>query len=118
MNADTISNLIQAGLAILSVAALGFGFYVRSTARKQIDEAIAPINETLGEHHDRLVKLEAHWETLPTRDDFHKMAVQFTEVVGEMKAIKARMEAIGDTVKATQSSVQRVNDYLLNEKVG
>ena len=97
------------------VAAVAAG-WVRREALAAIASSEAKVIESIDDHHDRLGKLEAAAVILPTRADFHTLALANADMIGEMKAIKEAMKGMHETVTATRASVQRVNDYLLEHK--
>lgn len=104
-------------LAVLISSLVGIAsYFIRSESRTLVQKAEANVIAQVNAHHDRLLRLETSMDTLPTRDDFHKLAIANTDMIGEMKAIKVAMQGLHETVAATRASVQRVNDYLLHHK--
>lgn len=74
------------------------------------------VNSSLTGHAERIVRLEASFENLPQRIDLQRMNDQLSNVSGDVKALTVELHAVRDTLKATQASMQRVNDYLLNDR--
>ncbi len=101
---------------LFGVAAAFAAGWVRREALSAIASSEAKVIATVNDHHARLAKLEAAADTLPTRDDFHTLALANADMIGEMKALKEAMKGMHETLNATQRIVQRVNDYLLDHK--
>ena len=89
-----------------------------ATAKEELTaEEIEPLKKQNAAQHDSIVRLEAQCAQQATRDDMHKLGMQLERALGEMKAMQVGMADLRDEQKATRTSVQRVNDYLLNSKV-
>lgn len=82
-----------------------------------IANKIAATNGALTLLNDRLAKAEGRCDALTPREDFHAALMKLGEMGGDLKAMLAKMTSMDGEMKATQRSVERVQDYLL-EKSG
>lgn len=97
------------------VATLGL-YFIRNETRRLVDASEKRIEKRLDHQHERLAKLEGALETLPSRADFHNLALANRDMAGDLKSMKVKIDGMHETMITTQRSVQRVNDFLLNEK--
>lgn len=102
--------------SLAAIIAAAAALWVRNTAKAENAEAIQSLKDRQDEHDERLTRLEAAFENMPQRSDFQKLGDHLHELAGDMKAQTAELHGMKDVLRATQISVQRVNDFLLNEK--
>jgi hypothetical protein len=111
----------------VSMAAIALAAYVHSVVQSRVNKAESAIYDHISsvsgglaqranKHEHRLTKLESVLDGTPQRADFHELAKHLAALNGDLKALRAETDSVRDTLRATQSSVQRINDYLLNEK--
>lgn len=119
---------------LLTLGALGFAYWVRSTVHgrvaeceedykgreaamsKRIADGEAALHQRINDVRERLTRLEAAYDAMPRRQDVHEIALTCTQLAGTMTAFKTEMSDAKEVMRATQASIQRVNDFLLNEK--
>lgn len=117
MNWD-FSGFVEIGLALLSFAAAGFAYYVKTSAREQITKAKEEWTKQLGalkEKTDaneracadrfasvtmRIAVLEQQMRSLPQQRDFHRLNDHVAEMAGDMKKMSAEMHGLRDKVEA------------------
>ena len=63
----------------------------------------------LMELRTRLTTLEVQMKQVPPQKDFHEMAERLAQMAGAVEVVAARIEPLS-------RSVDRMNDYLLNQK--
>jgi hypothetical protein len=125
MNWDSIFGIAESASCVLSVVALGFGFYVRATASKAADDkcrvvdgkldlAVKGLYDRINADHDRLSRLEGIVDDMPRRDDVHKLSLQLSELSGDLKAINAKMEGIVTSSNGNAAALRRVEDHIFN----
>ena len=72
--------------------------YISNTSRaRQAD---------LNKHGDRLTKLEARVDALPSKDGFHRLELDVADVKGSQRVMEAELKPIA-------ASVQRIEKFLL-----
>lgn len=100
---------------VSAVIAVGI-YWVRNTAKRETEVACGDLDKRLDEHHDRISKVESKIDDLPKSADIHALALSLERLSGEVRAQSVKLTAVQETSTAMQKSVQRINDYLLNEK--
>src|SRR5690348_14223669 len=108
---DTIQTWWPIVLSITTVVIAFAVYWVRNTAKIETESACGKLDTRLDEHHDRISKLESSIDSLPKKDDIHALAMSQAELLGEMKAMRAKVDGMQDTASQTQASVRRINDY-------
>lgn len=125
MNSIDWSAVVEAALAIFAFIGACISVWVSSRIDAKVDAAIetvrtteiAPLKRALAAQHEVTAELKAMCAQQATREDFHKLGMQLEKALGEFKAMTVKVTDLGEEQKATRTSVQRVNDYLLNNKV-
>lgn len=56
-------------------------------------------------HVERIGAIEGEMRHLPSKDEFHRLALKMTEMGGEVSTIKSEMGGVGHTVR-------RIDDFL------
>jgi uncharacterized coiled-coil protein SlyX len=62
---------------------------------------------------ERLTAVEQTLAHMPDKDTVHKLAIDVTEIRGDLKAQGKSMEAVTDNLRSLAASGQRIEDYLL-----
>jgi uncharacterized coiled-coil protein SlyX len=90
-----------------------------ATRRKDVDKQFDEIGGTFKKGSDRMDGLERRIQTveqtvagMPAKSDLHELALVITEMGGDMKALRANMKAIAESMARTESIVSRHEDYL------
>ena len=110
------SEFVQAWWPVVAFVLSAIGFVASMWVRSQVAKDTADIRKDISAQHDRITRLEGVTSNLPGREDVHKLALQSEGLAGDIKAVKAQLEGMAQTLAATQASVQRVTTWLLDEK--
>lgn len=100
----------------LSAVGAFFAYFVRQESKSAIRGTARELHKRLDDQHDRITRLEGAMDTLPTREDFHELSIANAKLSGEMKALLEKIGGMHETLVTTQRSVQRINDFLLQQK--
>lgn len=125
MNSIDWSAVVEAGLAFLAFIGAGISVWVTLRINDTVEAAVTdvrvkeinPLKLTVINQHEEILKLQGLCAQQATRDDFHNIAIQIERLAGEVKTVNVSIKNVQDSQAATQKAVQRVDDYLLNEKV-
>jgi hypothetical protein len=118
------SAIVEVFLAVAALAGAAVSLWVTSKIDDKVDAAvekvredeIVPLQKKIGKQHDEIADLKTQCAKQATREDVHSLAMNLEKALGEIKAIRTGMDDMRDQARTTQASVQRVNDYLLNDK--
>lgn len=91
----------------LAAAAAAYAFFMGRNR--------ANANEIV-ELDNRTTKLEVRMGSMPDHNDLKRLSVEVTELGGEIKLVGKSIEGLTQLLPSMQSSLDRVNDYLLNHK--
>lgn len=119
------SAIVEAASLVFALLGAVISLWVRSTVdqrvaralEKQEADLIVPLRRQVERNKDEIAKLHGMCTAAATRDDVHKVSLQVERALGQMQALTISNNDMKEELKATRASVQRVNDYLLNEKV-
>lgn len=136
MTPETFASIVEGAAAVFSVAALVLGFYVRSVAgskcenlkdefddriddaKKDFDAEIKAVTSALYSRlnglGDRVQHLESSADGNARREDVHNLSLQLMSMAGDMKAIAAKMEALGENSHNTGLAIKRLENHLLH----
>lgn len=103
---DLLTNGGPAGIAVV-IAVLSIGWIARHngwliSSSKRADTALA----AGGSVEQQLTLLEAEVKRLPTREELHKMQLDYAKM-------SERMEGIASTAATTQSAVLRIESFMI-----
>lgn len=112
MNFDPDLALKLAGFA-MSIGTMIYVFF--ATRRHDVDEKFKEGSKKFSDLELRVQLLEVAVQSLPQKDDMHALALTLAEINGEMKAMRAVMRAMSDSMTRTESIVMRHDEYLLGE---
>lgn len=96
---------------LIAIGALVFGIWQRfASARKEeltkLEKRIADVETENRALHETVGKLQQMLKQLPDRDSVHDLALQLKEIAGDMKAMRERVNAIGNIT-------ERMDQYLM-----
>ena len=94
-------------LAALAVACATW-LYARHVKREQAGK------KEFGLLKERVIKIEAAQQHAPNREETHKLSLCVSEMGGDMKAVVAKVDGLGEVVKRIETIVNRQEEYLLN----
>jgi hypothetical protein len=95
MELGTISSWVAIGITVLLALYTWYANSQRATKSE------------VGDHGNRLTKLESAVESLPNKDTFHRLELDVTEIKGTNRVHEEKLNAIGATT-------QRIEKWLLD----
>jgi predicted nucleic acid-binding Zn-ribbon protein len=116
-NADTWIALIALLLSGLSLAGVIAFYVIRNTSKDEADDAIKPLEEKIDNHEQRITTIEAREGLGASKDDLAKLSREVAELSGEIRGVNRHIDNFAGEMKGVRLSVERVNDYLLREKL-
>lgn len=99
---------------IVSIATLAFAWY--RTRRSAVDELFRSGRKRMEEQERRIQSLEQSVKEAPGREDFHAIQLTLAEMGGDMKAMRANMKAVADSVARQEQITSRHEDYMRENK--
>lgn len=99
---------------LLSVCAIIYTFF--ATRRKDVDEKFEALNQRQNRHDERLSRTEQTLQSMPGKEDTHKLEMMMAEMAGDMKAMRATMDGMSDSLSRTEDIVSRHEDHLRGER--
>lgn len=99
---------------IVSVATVVFAWF--RTRRHDVDERFASGSKKLADLEKRLSAAEMAMLALPGKDDMHQLQLMMAEMAGDMKAIRATMRSLGESVARQEGIVSRHEDHMRENK--
>jgi phage-related tail protein len=114
--ADGWSGLIAliGGLMVLISFVSTIRTWMSSEARKNAKD-VAELRETYQGLNARVTAAEDAIKAMPGRDDMHRLEIMMTDMSGDMKAVRATMRGMSDSMTAISTAVSRHEDHLLNK---
>lgn len=73
------------------------------------DKKVEEIETRVEGLKDRLAKVEGELQHLPSKDEFHRLALKVTEVSGQVSTIKSEIDGVGRTAR-------RIEEHILGGK--
>jgi hypothetical protein len=119
--ADTWIALVA---VVISVAWPVFQWFQKSTAKDEAQDVVAElraeVTSSFGKleakviDHDRtLIRHDALLASLPTKDDTHSIAINVTELVGELRTMNEKIDGLQRGLQRTEKSVGVINETLM-----
>ncbi|SDY55103.1 DUF2730 family protein [Citreimonas salinaria] len=105
---------LKAASFFISIAAMVFA--VIRTRRTAVDDRFKIGSDRMDRHENRIARLEQTVDSLPGREELHKVQLGLTEVKGQLSSIERAMSANRDSMNALSETSRRIEDYLLNKK--
>ena len=96
----------------LSIAAMVYAFIM--SRRKDVDERFASGAKRMGEIEAELSSLKHVVDTLPTKEEFHAMQLQLSEMGGLLREMRALMQGNRDVMTRMERIVERHEEHLLD----
>ena len=91
------------------------GLYSLMAARRSSSKAEAEQLATrLTGQDNRILMLEQSMKHLPDSEQLTELAGELADLAGDMKAIKVELAGVAKALDPLTRSVDRINDYLLN----
>ena len=104
---------------MLTIAVGIYAFFV--TRRKDVEKQFEAVEEQFKAGSKkfaavelRVELLESAVQELPKKEDMHALAITLSEMGGDMKAMRASLRAMTDSLARTERIVSRHEDHLLN----
>ncbi|MEM9968476.1 MAG: DUF2730 family protein [Pseudomonadota bacterium] len=103
--------LLFDGVALLlSIAAIIYAFF--ANRRKDVDERFSEVSKRVDRHQERITQMEQVVAGQPGKDDFYQLRLTLAEMVGDIKAQTAKMDAMSESITRTENIVSRHEDHL------
>jgi len=99
---------------LVSVAAMAFAWF--RTRRHDVDERFDAGRKKMTDLEQRMSAAEMSLLALPGKDDMHQLQLMLTEMAGDMKATRATMRALGESVARQEGIVSRHEDHMRENK--
>ncbi|MEP1613398.1 MAG: DUF2730 family protein [Roseobacter sp.] len=87
------------------------GLYIVSR-RKDVDKRFKDVELRVDGVDHRLTTAEQTISTLPGKEDTHRLEMMLAEMGGDMKAMRATMRGMSESLTRTESIVVRHEDHL------
>lgn len=78
-----------------------------------IDSRLQEGSRRMDRHDLRVHELQQIVAQLPAKDDLHVLQIKLTEIVGEMKAINAKIEGNAETMERIEKMVIRHDKHIV-----
>lgn len=99
---------------IISLATLVFAYF--RTRRTDVDDRFRTGSKRMDDLSSRVQVLEETVKAMPAKDDVHQLHLTLSEMGGDMKAIRATMRGMSDSLSRTEGIVSRHEDHLRGTK--
>lgn len=96
---------------VMSVAVMVFTWF--RTRRQDVDERFKAGSDRMRALEARTAALEQTVDTLPGKDELHKIELHMERLAGEMKAMATSQRGTNDILRRLESIVSRHEDHLL-----
>ncbi|PCH70272.1 MAG: hypothetical protein COC12_08435 [Rhodobacteraceae bacterium] len=95
---------------LLNLLTLAFVWY--RTRRQVVDERFHDGRKRMDSFDLDIAALKQSVAAMPGRDDIHELQMTMSEMGGDMKAMRANMKAVADSLARQESVSARHEDYL------
>jgi len=95
---------------ILSIATIVFTYF--RTRRADVEERFTKLAEESTRIKERVGALEETVRGMPGKDDVHQLHLMLAEMGGDMKAMRATMRGMAESLTRTENIVSRHEDHL------
>lgn len=110
MTLEFVDLVTKAGGFMLSIAAMIYAWFM--SRRKDVDERIGEVAKAHAELEGRVAKIENLITAMPGKDDMHRLEMTLMDMGGDMKAMRATMKAMSESLSRTEGIVSRHEDHL------
>lgn len=100
----------KASSVILPVITAIYAFI--ATRRKDLDRKFEEGRARMDRHAARLDRLDQTVQTMPGKDETHRLHVLMVEMAGDMKAMRASMDGMQLSMARTEDIVGRHEEHL------
>lgn len=108
LDLDTIIKLASLGL---SLGAVVFTFF--ATRKKDVEHRFELGRKTFADHELRIAALETAQLNMPKNTDLHRLELTLSEIGGDMKALRATMRGMSESMARTEAIVNRHEAHLI-----
>lgn len=110
MTFDVLDLALKSASFFLSVAAILYSFLINR--RKDVDERFHAGSKRMDALEIRIQTSEQTLGTMPGKDDMHRLELTLSEIGGDMKAMRATMKGMAESLTRTENIVGRHEDHL------
>lgn len=96
---------------VMSVAVMVFTWF--RTRRQDVDERFKAGSDRMRALEGRTAALEQTVDSMPGKDELHRIELHMERMTGEMKAMSASQRGTNDILRRLESIVSRHEDHLL-----
>lgn len=96
---------------VLSLAAMLFAWF--RTRRQDVDERFSEVQSQLKQQAEHIQRAEIQLQGVPGRNDLHELQLAMVAQTGELKELRAILEANGKMMERVTEVVTRHEDHLL-----
>ncbi|WP_158971972.1 DUF2730 family protein [Chachezhania sediminis] len=107
---DTAHRALVFVSLVVSLCSAAYAFF--ATRRKDVDRRFDEGSKRMDRHDLRLQAVEQAIQTMPGKDDMHRLELHLSEMSGDMKAMSATMMAMAESQTRTERIVSRHEDHL------
>ncbi|MGB2200386.1 MAG: DUF2730 family protein [Pseudooceanicola atlanticus] len=111
---DFLSRILGLISLAVSVGAAIYAWF--ASRRKDVDRRLDDGSKRMDRHELRLQAVEQTVQTMPGKDDMHRLELHLSEISGDMRAISATMVAMSESLKRTENIVSRHEDHLRGDR--
>lgn len=99
---------------LISIGAIVLAFI--RTRRDQVDERFKLGGDRMDRHESRIQSLEQTVAGMPAKEDLHGLELKISTMTGAIQRIEATVASNRDTFDRFVTTMDRVENYLLNHK--
>lgn len=118
VDAGSWAQWASAGAALIAVAISGVS-YVRGARKQEMQVAhdrITDVKERQAGHADRIARIEADMQHLPSKEQVGKMETQLAYLRGASDTMNAKVDAQGERTARIENSVSMLVENELRER--
>ncbi|HAW49178.1 MAG TPA: DUF2730 domain-containing protein [Roseovarius sp.] len=83
-----------------------------ATRRKDLDQKLENGDKRMDRHEARIARLEQTVQSMPGKDENHRLEMLLADMAGDMKAMRASMDGMQKSLERTEDIVGRHEDHL------
>lgn len=104
-------DLIWKGAGVIAPLLVAVYTFV-ATRKKDVNARLDAMGDRLDSHGQKIARLETTVQSMPGRDDTHKLELLLAQMAGDMKAMRAAMDGMRESLVRTEDIVGRHEDHL------